>query len=127
MRDRMTERQERLKEQLLQEEEVHEEMFRNNLYKEETAAELSPYTRPLRTLGEFDAERRETPSASGLGITALILSILSLLFMPITFGLAGVIMGIFSYVRGSKGLGLWAVGLGAITLINQFFLVPLLY
>lgn len=124
----MSERQQRLREQLLQEEEVHQEMFRNDLYKEETAAELSPYTQPLRTLSDKKDEQRDEPATgSGLGITALILSILSLLFMPITLGTAGVITGIMAYVRGNKGLGLWAIGLGAITLINQFFLAPLLY
>lgn len=129
----MADREEELRDNILREEEVHPEMFRNDNFYEETAAEFAPQ-RTQYMQNQWDADRSagqaEDPrenTGTGLGVTALIISILSLLFMPITLGAAGIVIGILAFVRGSRGLGMWAIGIGALSLINQFFFAPMVF
>ena len=67
-------------------------------FREETAAEVVPIERNVRSesekpLAEDQPENREIDSKSSVGIFALVLSILSLLIMPIILGAAGIIAG----------------------------------
>lgn len=86
---------------------------------EEVSAEIAP-PRPALT----DREEEEERSGAGLGITALVLSILSLLFWPVVLGAAGIITGFFAYRRGAVGLGMWSMGIGAISIIIALFISP---
>lgn len=126
--------EEQLRENILMGEEVHEDMYRVGKFREELATEVAP-ARPRLVQNRIEedrdypdpAEKERTKVGAGVGMTALILSILSLLFFPVTLGSAGIIVGIIAYMRGSRGLGLWAIGLGALSLLNQFFFAPMLY
>jgi hypothetical protein len=95
-------------------------------YREETAAEIAAPV-PIRV--DRDQSRNlnrsevET-SGKGIGIAALALSILSLFVMPILFGAAGIVLGFIARRKGSEGLGNWAIGLGAVSIIVGMFIVP---
>lgn len=103
----------------------------NTDYNEETAAEVAV---PLNTTG---ADRRDSSDntqssmnnkamtgGSGLGWLALALSIISLFVMPVIMGAAGIIIGFIARRRGAKGLGAWAIGIGAISIIVGIFILP---
>lgn len=129
----MTDREKELRDDILREEEVHEDMFRVGKFREELATEVAP-VRPRLIKNRIEEDRdfpdpaeKEKKEGTGIGITALILSILSLLFLPVILGIAGIIVGIVAFSRGSRGLGIWAIGIGALSLISQFFFAPWLY
>lgn len=101
----------------------------NDLYLEETAAEVIPIQeqgeyRRDRPLEEDKIENRQIDTKSSIGIFALVLSILSLLFMPIVLGAAGIIAGVFARQRDAKTMGNWAIALGAISIVVSLFLSP---
>lgn len=58
-----------------------------------------------------------TDSGKTQGIIALISAILSLLFVPVLFGFIGIVLGILSYNKGQKTLGMTAIILSAIFLV----------
>ncbi|CCQ92446.1 conserved hypothetical protein [[Clostridium] ultunense Esp] len=94
----------------------------------EVGAELAPpgsteRLAPSRPVG-IERDEEEERGGVGLGITALVLSLLSLLFWPVVLGAAGIITGFFAYRRGSVGLGMWAMGIGALSIIIALFIVP---
>jgi hypothetical protein len=93
-------------------------------YMEETSAEIAAPVRLDRSRArDYDAERTEE-SGKGVGFAALVLSILSLFVMPILFGAAGIVLGFIARRKGSTGLGNWAIGLGAVSIIVGMFIVP---
>ncbi len=101
----------------------------NDRYLEETAAEVIPIQeqgeyRRDRPLEEDKIENRQIDTKSSIGIFALVLSILSLLFMPIVLGAAGIIAGVFARQRDAKTMGNWAIALGAISIVVSLFLSP---
>jgi lipopolysaccharide export LptBFGC system permease protein LptF len=51
------------------------------------------------------------------GVIAIISGVISLLFIPIVFGIAGITLGVVSYRKGSKTLGLVASILSAVFMI----------
>ncbi|MBE3595788.1 MAG: hypothetical protein IMW86_01945 [Hydrogenibacillus sp.] len=53
----------------------------------------------------------------GLGIAALVVALLALFFWPLLLGLAAIVMGYFAFAGGSRALGLWAMGIGALSVI----------
>lgn len=96
-------------------------------YLEETSAEITPpmtynaTTRPVTS----DVERdREVVGGKGIGITALLISILSLFVMPIILGIVGIVFGFVARSRGASALGTWAISLGAISIIIGIFIAP---
>lgn len=95
-------------------------------YLEETSAEITPpmtynATRPVTS----DVGRdREVVGGKGIGITALIISILSLFVMPIILGIVGIVLGFVARRRGASALGTWAITLGAISIIIGIFIAP---
>lgn len=86
---------------------------------EEVGEELAP---PRPAVREREVEKAS--GGAGLGITALVLSILSLLFWPVVLGAAGIITGFFAYRRGAVGLGMWSMGIGAVSIIIALFITP---
>ncbi|MEO3870958.1 hypothetical protein ABGB18_19275 [Nonomuraea sp. B12E4] len=52
---------------------------------------------------------RQPPSAQVLSIIGFVCAAVALLFVPILFGLAGIILGIVGHARGEP-LGKWAAG-----------------
>lgn len=95
-------------------------------YDEETAAEIAApinYGATRNTVTTNDSETRATGGA-GLGWLALALSIISLFVMPVLMGAAGIIIGFIARKRGATGLGAWAIGIGAVSLIVGIFILP---
>ena len=95
-------------------------------YLEETSAEITPpmtynATRPVTSNVERD---RDAVGGKGIGITALVISILSLFVMPIILGIVGIVLGFVARRRGASALGTWAISLGAISIIIGIFIAP---
>jgi len=97
-----------------------------NDYREEAAAEVVPLDSHRKSEEEMFEEDRQTVKNYSIGIFALVLSILSLLIMPIILGAAGIITGIYARRRDSKTLGNWAIGIGAISIVASLFFSPYL-
>ncbi len=99
-------------------------------FMEETAAEVLPLPEQERVM---DKEREDTynddtntedTGGRGVGIFALALSILSLFFLPVLLGAAGIIVGFFARRRGAQTLGNWAIGLGIASIVISLIFVP---
>jgi hypothetical protein len=92
-------------------------------YNEETAAEL---TTPMALGSDYERDTAEESTASGriLGYSALALSILSLFIVPVLFGAAGIVLGFVARRRGADGVGAWAIGIGAVSIIVGIFVLP---
>ncbi|QFT89866.1 hypothetical protein FIU87_14475 [Bacillus sp. THAF10] len=100
---------------------------------EEHAAEVAP-ARPIVEADRnrereaiFEEERSDVMGMSGrgLGFLGLALSILSLFFLPIIMGAAGIIVGFIARKRGAAGLGAWAIGIGIVSIVVGIFVLPL--
>lgn len=96
-------------------------------YNEETAAEIYAPVSAQRETNE-DIDKNEQ-SGKGFGYVALALSILSLFVTsaPVLFGAAGLVLGFIARNRGATGLGNWAIGLGALSVVISLFLIPFFY
>ncbi|MGX6442768.1 hypothetical protein ACWM35_06000 [Neobacillus sp. K501] len=92
-------------------------------FREETAAEIAAPV-PLVRGRDRDVDRERAEGGVGMGWAALALSILSLFVMPILFGAAGIVLGFIARRRGAEGLGAWAIGIGAISIIVGIFILP---
>lgn len=93
---------------------------------EETAAEIAapvPLNRG-RDRQDTDQTTDRAAGGAGLGTLALALSILSLFVLPILFGAAGIVLGFVARRRGAEGLGAWAIGIGAVSIIIGIFILP---
>ncbi|MDR4314368.1 YqfX [Niallia circulans] len=103
-------------------------------YLEETSAEITPPmtynatppmtsadTRPVTSDVEGD---RGVVGGKGVGIAALVISILSLFVMPIILGIVGIVLGFVARSKGASSLGTWAIALGAISIIIGIFIAP---
>jgi len=93
-------------------------------YLEETSAEMAPSYSGTGDKGHSGNAGGTKKNAKGLGLTALILSILSLFFMPILLGAAGVAIGIAARINGSKGMAAWAIVIGSISLVIGLMIAP---
>ena len=103
---------------------------KENDYREETAAEVSP-SAVERDTADADrtdnVEEVEDAEAGGtaLGWTGLVLSILSLFFLPVLMATAGIVTGYLAYRGGARSLGLWAIGVGVFSLLMSLFFIPI--
>lgn len=97
-------------------------------YNEETAAEVAAPINYGTTKREANNQGNNTndnvASGAGLGWLALALSIISLFVMPVLLGAAGIIIGFIARRRGATGLGAWAIGIGAVSIIVGIFILP---
>lgn len=93
---------------------------RDEIYQEETAAEIAAPSPVIRRRG---SEEESTTEGRGLGYSALALSILSLFILPVILGAAGIILGFVARRRGSS-LGSWAIGIGTISILVGLFILP---
>lgn len=95
----------------------------------ETATEVAPIADREWERNEDRANRENAGNETGdegrgLGITSIILSVLSFFFVPFLLGSAGIILGVIAGRKGSA-MGWWAVGLGAISVILTAFVAPI--
>lgn len=89
----------------------------------EAAQEIAEPVR--RREGEEDgAEASDRPGGNGLGVTALILSLVSIFFLPAILGPAGIIVGYIAFRGGARTTGIWAMVIGAFALIMALFVLP---
>lgn len=97
---------------------------------EETAAEIAGVRPDIERNDHINATDQEQieddagVEGRGIGIFGLILSLLSLLFLPVLLGAAGIIVGFFARRRGANALGNWAMAVGAISIVVSLFLAP---
>lgn len=107
-----------------------DDLFEEDRFREETGTEIAPGRNevfPENRRDEYEVRKDvdDAREGTGWGITALVMSILSLLsIMPVTLGIAAIVVGIIAYNRGSRGLAIWSMVIAAISLINQFFIAP---
>jgi hypothetical protein len=90
-------------------------------YREETAAEIAA---PVPVIRRRERDDLRTEGSASIGYIALALSILSLFVMPILLGAAGIVLGFIARRRGAEGLGAWAIGIGAVSMIIGIFIIP---
>jgi hypothetical protein len=106
-----------------------------NDLKEETAAEVAPTFRGNRTDEALTADEtdnrggnvettEEEAGGTGLGWTALVLSIVSLFFLPILTATVGVVTGFFAYRSGARTLGMWSIAIGLFSIVMGLFFTP---
>ncbi len=95
---------------------------------EETAAEIAAPVPVVRNSQQGQNTNATGGAAvtggTGLGTVAIALSILSLFVLPILFGAAGIVLGFVARRRGAEGLGAWAIGIGAVSIIIGIFILP---
>lgn len=95
-------------------------------YTEETSAELAAprvyYDRSENNEGERD--RGMVSGGTSVGISGLVLSIISLFVLPVLLGATGIVLGFIARRRGATGLGSWAIGIGVVSIIVGMFILP---
>jgi hypothetical protein len=92
-------------------------------YREETAAEIAAPVSFGKRRG-YDDLRDRAEGGTGTGFVALALSIISLFVMPVLFGAIGIVLGFVARGKGAEGLGGWAIGVGAVSIIIGIFILP---
>ncbi|ERN54794.1 DUF4190 domain-containing protein [Alkalihalophilus pseudofirmus] len=122
----------------VEEEPVNSEYPLQPSFQEESAAEYAAVN-GMAGARPFDedqtvesAERRDTAYSNeddvtagrGVGTFAIVLSILSLFFLPVLLGAAGIVIGFVSRRIGSTSLGNWAIGIGAVSILMTVFFSP---
>lgn len=63
----------------------------------------------------------------GMGIFALVLSIISLFVWPAVLGPASVLLGFMAWGRGNRGLGIWSIVIGLVSFLAYIVFLPLFY
>ncbi|WP_445490393.1 DUF4190 domain-containing protein [Niallia sp. 03133] len=101
----------------------------NEDFLEETSAEIAApapiaYERDRDIDRDRDRDVEREDGGKGIGITALILSIISLFVWPILLGAVSIVLGFMARRRGALSLGTWAISLGAISIIIGIFIAP---
>ncbi|RQW20010.1 DUF4190 domain-containing protein [Bacillus sp. C1-1] len=68
----------------------------------------------------------ENSSGKGIGTMGIVFAITSLFLVPLLLGPIGIISGIIAIVKGRKTLGVWAIAIGAISVLSTLIFTPLL-
>lgn len=100
----------------------------NRKFREETAAEPGIGARPDMVTDREKEDRGETARLDNerfLGITGLVISVLSLFVWPIVMGIIGGVVGYFAYRRGARALGMWAMGIALVSILGTMVLSPI--
>lgn len=103
------------------------EIEKDNVFHEETAAELSAPVILKRDREYKSVDTRgdgRVNEGKGIGYLGIALSIISLFMLPVILGAAGIIVGFIARRRGAKTLGAWAIGIGAASLVLGIFILP---
>lgn len=103
---------------------IHDDNNYGDRWGMEGATEIAPTDGPNQRERDGVTEAGETEAGRGLGIFGLVLSVLSFFIVPFLLGPAGIILGIISIRRGSRW-GMWAVGLGVVSIILTAFVAPI--
>jgi hypothetical protein len=93
-------------------------------FQEETAVEYGVMNDRVERDETARANEDDVTAGRGVGTFAIVLSILSLFFLPVLLGAAGIVVGFVSRRYGSTSLGNWAIGIGAISILMTVFFSP---
>ncbi|MFC0558081.1 DUF4190 domain-containing protein [Halalkalibacter alkalisediminis] len=104
-------------------EEEKDQPFVTN-FQEETAVEYGVMNDRVERDETARINEDDVTAGRGVGTFAIVLSILSLFFLPILLGAAGIVVGFVSRRYGSTSLGNWAIGIGAISILMTVFFSP---
>ncbi|MGE5703677.1 MAG: DUF456 domain-containing protein, partial [Clostridia bacterium] len=94
--------------------------------KYETSAEIAPPLRTPLVNDAHDPKPDEQATGTGLGMTAIGLSILSLFILPYLTAPVGIVLGYMAFRRNTRTLGLWSMIIGALSLIGALVVYPYL-
>ncbi|MFS0786311.1 hypothetical protein ABC345_08035 [Shouchella sp. 1P09AA] len=89
-------------------------------YHEEYANEFTP-----DDLNERE-EYGDRSAGKGIGTMGIVFAITSLFLVPLLLGPIGIISGIIAIVKGRKSLGIWAIVIGAISVLSTLIITPFL-
>lgn len=90
----------------------------------ESAAEIAEPIPRSRRADDQEIDGSPRAGAKGIGITGLVLSILSLFMWPYLLGIVGIVLGIVAYRRDAKMTGVWAIVLGAAGILGALVIYP---
>ncbi|WP_059044139.1 hypothetical protein [Paenibacillus rubinfantis] len=102
-------------------------------HREEYAAEVTPagtfsgnVVRGERAEGTREVERADRANTAGrtVGYVGVGLGIASLFMWSIILGPLAAVMGFYAYSQGNKTSGAWAIGLGIVSTLSYFVLMP---
>lgn len=100
---------------------------RDRALSEEYAAEIAPLPAHVQRTHTKEAEETqdETQSDSGtIGYAGLGFGVVSLFIWSIILGPIAAILGYYAYGRGQKTTGAWAIGLGIVSTLSYFVMIP---
>ncbi|WP_249923475.1 DUF5353 domain-containing protein [Paenibacillus odorifer] len=102
---------------------------RDREHQEEYAAEVNPVSMPLRdttprVASETKEEEVEYSGSQVMGYTGLAMGIASLFLWSIILGPISVVIGYYAYAKEQKTLGAWAMGLGIVSTLSYFVMIP---
>ncbi len=94
----------------------------DNIDTMEVAEEVAPMPSkviPFRQRKSRQVEKAEDVNThSGLAVTGVILSVLSLFFLPYVLATIAIILGYMAYKRGDDNVSMWAMGIGVASLVG---------
>ncbi|WP_150266329.1 hypothetical protein [Paenibacillus tepidiphilus] len=100
---------------------------RDKSQQEEYAAEISPLPAAVnRSSGQsVDTDESAVQSDSkSLGYIGLGFGLVSLFIWSIILGPIAALIGYFAFAKGQKTAGAWAMGLGLVSTLSYFVLIP---
>lgn len=102
---------------------------RDRSYEEEYAAELSPPVHGQVLTGRENGEEHTQDSEKELedrsiGYIGLGFGVVSLFVWSIILGPIAAVLGYYAYARGQKTAGAWSMGLGIVSTLSYFVLIP---
>jgi hypothetical protein len=102
---------------------------RDRSHNEEYAAEISPLPAQIhRTAGRDEAEHAsgsvEDSDERKIGYIGLGFGVVSLFIWSIIMGPIATVLGYYAYARGQKTAGAWSMGLGIVSTLSYFVLIP---
>ncbi|NQX44542.1 hypothetical protein HQN87_04285 [Paenibacillus tritici] len=101
---------------------------RDRRHNEEYAAELSPPAQLQRTTVREEDQRSTGGVNEGedrrIGYIGLGFGVVSLFIWSIILGPVAAVLGYYAYARGQKSAGAWSMGLGIVSTLSYFVLIP---
>jgi len=105
------------------------------LHDEELAAELTPTFNPrvlpIRRKNDRHRivliDRDVDTKRSGMALTGVILSLISLFILPYLLAPIGIVLGYLGYRSGAQSVGMWAMGLGVVGLLGTLIMTAIVY
>ncbi|OKP69520.1 hypothetical protein A3842_25805 [Paenibacillus sp. P3E] len=104
---------------------------RDRALNEEYAAEINPLPAHVHrghiTGADAEEAKKEDGTNTGsrtIGYVGLGFGIVSLFIWSIILGPIAAVLGYYAYARGQKTAGAWAMGLGIVSTLSYFIMIP---